>query len=269
MLYLALFLYFLLNKRTNQAINVSNHQKHKCFIIHLKRAKKRKAYVDEIIKNLDMKSEVINAIDGKLLTEEKILRYYSSIPLFDPKYPFKLNKGEIGCFLSFRKVWKKIVDQELSAGLIFEDDASLDPIIFQKSLDSALKWITEFGYIQFQVREISKKSKVLATNKSIKLLEPSPTLLRCSAQLISYSTAKKLLQITKKFDRPVDTFLQTCWNTNIKVTSIEPSGVIDNTNASGGSNLSLQVPLSKKLKQEYNRVKYRYYIKKYSEKYSN
>ena len=52
-----------------------------------------------------------------------------------------------------------------------------------------------------------------------------PTLLRCSAQLVSYSTAKKLLEITKKFDRPVDGLLQLHWNTKINITTICPSGV--------------------------------------------
>jgi len=56
-----------------------------------------------------------------------------------------------------------------------------------------------------------------------------PTLLRCSAQLVSYSTAKKLLEITKKFDRPVDGLLQLNWNTKINITTISPSGVLDNT----------------------------------------
>ena len=94
-----------------------------------------------------------------------------------------------------------------------------------------------------------------------------PTLLRCSAQLVSYSTAKKLLEMTKKFDRPVDGLLQLNWDTKINITTITPSGVIDNTYASGGSNLSLNIPLSQKLKQEFNRIKYRYYIKKYTKKY--
>jgi GR25 family glycosyltransferase involved in LPS biosynthesis len=94
-----------------------------------------------------------------------------------------------------------------------------------------------------------------------------PTLLRCSAQLVSYSTAKKLLEITKKFDRPVDGLLQLHWNTKINITTICPSGVKDNTQASGGSNLSLKIPLDQRLKQEFNRIRYRYNIKKYTKKY--
>ena len=247
---------------------MSNNRDYKCFIIHLKRAKNRKPYVDDLISKLNMTSEIIDAVDGKFLTNENILNHYSETPLYSPSYPFKINKGEVGCFLSFRKAWQKIVDQKLTAGLIFEDDVSLNLDTFNKSLTLALKWIEEYGYIQFQVRDIPKKSKSIKSYHGVHLLHPMPTLLRCSAQLVSYSTAKKLLEMTKKFDRPVDGLLQLNWDTKINITTITPSGVIDNTYASGGSNLSLNIPLSQKLKQEFNRIKYRYYIKKYTKKYN-
>jgi glycosyl transferase, family 25 len=243
-------------------------QKYKCFIIHLKRAKKRKPYVDDLISMIDMKTEIIDAVDGKLLTKHNILKYYSKTPLYRPIYPFKVNNGEIGCFLSFRKAWQNIVDQNLSSGLIFEDDVSLDLDIFNESLASALEWVDTYGYIQFQVRKIPKKSKLLKSNQNIRLFQPSPILLRCSAQLVSYSAAKKLLKITEKFDRPIDTFLQTNWNTGLKISCIEPSGVIDNTFDSGGSNLSLQIPLILRMNREYNRIKYRHNVRKFAFKYN-
>lgn len=244
-----------------------NLQNCKCFIIHLKRAEKRNPYVNEIISKLSIETEIIDAVDGKLLTSDTILKHLSKTPLYHPAYPFEVNNGEIGCFLSFRKAWQKIVDQNLSAGLIFEDDVSLDLHVFKKSFASSLKWVDEYGYIQFQVRDISKKSKILKSNQEVQLLEPSPILLRCSAQLVSYSAAKKLLEVTQKFDRPVDGLLQLSWNTNIHVTSIYPSGVIDNTHASGGSNLSLKIPFVLRLKQEFKRIIYRYKLKKYAKKY--
>jgi GR25 family glycosyltransferase involved in LPS biosynthesis len=248
---------------------VSSNQKYKCFIIHLKRAKKRKAYVDEIISKLNIETEIIEAVDGKLLTKNKISQFYSETPLFQPAYPFKINKGEIGCFLSFRKAWQNIVDENLSGGLIFEDDVSLNIDEFQHSFNTALRWIKKYGYIQFQVRDIPKKSEIIKIHRDVQLLKPSPTLLRCSAQLVSYSTAKRLLKITEKFDRPVDGLLQLNWGTGVDVTAIRPSGVLDNTYASGGSNLSLNIPLSLKIKQEFSRIKYRYYIKKYTNIHNN
>ncbi|MDC1293092.1 glycosyltransferase family 25 protein, partial [Amylibacter sp.] len=223
---------------------------------------------NEIISKINMETEIIDAVDGKLLARDIILKHYSKTPLHQPAYPFILNNGEIGCFLSFRKAWQNIVDQNLSAGLIFEDDVSLDLHVFEKSLTSSFKWINEYGYIQFQVRDNPKNSKILISNQEAQLLQPSPILLRCSAQLVSYSSAKKLLEVTEKFDRPVDGLLQLDWDTGIQVTSINPSGVNDNTNASGGSNLSLRIPFSRRIKQEFKRIKYRYDLQKYVKKYN-
>ena len=105
----------------------------KCFIIHLKRADKRKSFVDDIIKNVPIDSEIINAVDGKILSKKDIDNILSHKEIYNPKYPFKINSGEIGCFLSHRKAWKKIVEQKLDAGLILEDDIRISPLTFNKS----------------------------------------------------------------------------------------------------------------------------------------
>ena len=72
---------------------MSSNQKYKCFIIHLKRAKQRRAYVDEIISKLNIETEIIDAVDGRLLTNNKISEYYSKTSLFHPAYPFKMTSS--------------------------------------------------------------------------------------------------------------------------------------------------------------------------------
>ena len=139
---------------------MSNIQDYKCFIIHLKRAKNRKPYVDNIISKLNMTSEIIDAVDGRLLTDKNILKHYSETPLYSPSYPFKVNKGEIGCFLSFRKAWKKIVDQKLSAGLIFEDDVSLNLDTFNESLNFSFKMDRRIWLYSISSKRYSQKLKI-------------------------------------------------------------------------------------------------------------
>ena len=48
----------------------------KCFIIHLKRAHKRKSFVDDIIKNVPIDSEIINAVDGKYYLKKISIIFY-------------------------------------------------------------------------------------------------------------------------------------------------------------------------------------------------
>ena len=95
---------------------------HKCFIIHLKRAVKRKKTVQSIILDMECETKIIDAVDGKALTAQYISQFYNNNNYFNPKYPFTINNGEIGCFLSHREAWKTIVTEKLEAGLIIEDD---------------------------------------------------------------------------------------------------------------------------------------------------
>ena len=63
------------------------------FIIHLKRAKKRRAYVDEIISKLNIETEIIDAVDGRLLTENKILASILVVVSFFIQYSEGISVG--------------------------------------------------------------------------------------------------------------------------------------------------------------------------------
>ena len=85
-----------------------------------------------------------------------------STPLHAPPNPFALNADEIGCFLSHRAVWQTIAASDLDAGLVFEDDVEIDPVMFEPSLDLALAQIHAHGVIQFQVRDIADPGREMA-----------------------------------------------------------------------------------------------------------
>jgi GR25 family glycosyltransferase involved in LPS biosynthesis len=177
----------------------------KCFIIHLKRAPKRKSFVDDIIKNVPIDSEIINAVDGKILSKKDIDNILSYNKIYNPKYPFKINSGEIGCFLS----------------------------------------------------KIKKKCKIIELDNELELLQPLPTFLRTSAQLVSYEAAVELLNKTTKIDRPVDTTLQIFWKTNIICYCINPSGISDHTFEAGGSTLSKKTSSGLRMSKNIKRLIYR------------
>jgi len=241
----------------------------KCFIIHLQRANKRRKFVDKIVNNVPMTSEIIDAIDGSSLPEKKINSILSNKKIYNPKYPFKLNLGEIGCFLSHREAWQRIVDQKLEAGLIIEDDVRVNPKIFYKSLNFTLKNIKKYKYIQFQVRENKRKSAIIQSENELKLLFPLPTQLRTSAQLVSFDAAVELLNRTKKIDRPVDTTLQMFWETKIKCYCINKSGISDHTLEAGGSTLAQKNHSKLKLLRNIKRSVYRIkilYLSKFQNK---
>ena len=229
----------------------------KCFIIHLKRANKRRKFVDEIVNNVPMASEIIDAIDGSLLPEKEINSILSNKKIYNPKYPFNVNLGEIGCFLSHREAWQRIVDQKLEAGLIIEDDVRVNPPIFNKSLNFTLRYIRKYKYIQFQVREPNRRTDIIETENELKILNPLPVHLRTSAQLVSFEAAVELLNKTKKIDRPVDTTLQIFWETKIQCYCVNQSGISDHTLEAGGSTLAHKNHSKHKILRNIKRLEYR------------
>lgn len=242
--------------------------KYKSFIIHLQRATGRKAQVRDLISKSPFEAEIVDAVDGAKLSQAEIDACFSEKPLWQPVYPFGLNVGEIGCFQSHRRVWQKIVDQDLTAGLVLEDDVQIDPVVFEPALDAAKTWVQDFGYIQFQVREVAPDSPEVGQIDSYRLLRPVPTILRTSAQLVSNATAKRLLEVAARFDRPVDTFMQMYWKTGVRLVCVVPAGVADRTQETGGSTLSLKRPMRAKILRELKRFNYRRKILRLSRKMS-
>jgi glycosyl transferase, family 25 len=239
---------------------------YKMFIVHLQRSKGRKAQVQDLVSKAPYTTQVVDAVDGSKLTQAEISSCYSQTSQLQPAYPFALNVGEMGCFLSHRKVWQEIVDQGLDAGLIFEDDVHIDPSVFEPACALAARHVEKFGYIQFQVRKVIDQGHVLEKDDGVKIVQPQVTPLRTSAQFVSRNAAKKLLDLTRKFDRPIDGFLQLYWETGLHIVCVVPSGVSDRTAATGGSTLSAKQPLSKKLEREFKRGRYKSRVQRLSKK---
>lgn len=230
---------------------------YKTFIVHLQRATGRKAQVQDLVSKAPYEAEIIDAVDGAKLSTAEVDACYRVKSFMQPSYPFKLNLGEIGCFLSHRKVWQQIVDQGLDGGLIFEDDVEIDPVQFAQALALAEKHVRELGYIQFQVREVTDTNTVFVQDGAVMIVQPIVTPLRTSAQFVSGAAAQELLELTERFDRPVDTTLQMYWQTGMQLSCVVPSGVTDRTQETGGSTLSKNTALHIKIKKEWQRFYYR------------
>ena len=239
-------------------------QVYKTFIVHLQRATGRKGQVRDLMAKAPYAAQIVDAVDGARLSAADVDACYSVQSVMKPAYPFKLNVGEMGCFLSHRKVWQEIVDQKLDAGLIFEDDVQIDPEAFSKALTLAVKHVQKLGYIQFQVREVRGVNKVIAKNGNAMIVQPVVTPLRTSAQFVSNAVAQDLLELTQIFDRPIDGVLQLYWETGVQLSCVVPSGVSDRTAATGGSTLSSKQPLIKKIGREFKRKIYRMRVRNIS-----
>ncbi|MEP5757933.1 MAG: glycosyltransferase family 25 protein [Litoreibacter sp.] len=235
------------------------------FVIHLDRAQGRKNHVARLLECLP-NAEVLDAVDGRAMSVEEQKELVPNRPILAPRYPFKLRPTEIGCFASHRAAWQQIVDRKLPYALIFEDDAVVDPVLFEAAIEAALCQIGPDGYIQFQVRDV-KGSTHLVARGAAKVLRPMHVPLRASAQLVSFEAAQTLLAKSVKFDRPVDTWLQMVWETGVEITCVWPSGVTDQTEQAGGTTIGQKRGVFDRIRAEILRPLYRRKISALSQKH--
>ncbi|MBZ0162966.1 MAG: glycosyltransferase family 25 protein [Notoacmeibacter sp.] len=226
------------------------------FVIHLQRARQRRPQVERILAACPVPARVIDAVDGRAMSAQERAAVYTK-KLHEPRYPFELGPGEIGCFLSHRKAWQQILDDGLDAGLIIEDDVEIEPEAFGPALELAMRQSSPLSYIQFQVRPVNGAVATVAQEGGVRIVRPRVAELRTSAQLVGRGAAERLLDLTGRFDRPVDGFLQMSWTTGIAIDRMDPSGVSDRTQATGGSTISGGKTFFQRVEREFKRFFYR------------
>lgn len=240
-----------------------NKPRLKALIIHLDRALERRENIRKLMHKLPCPAEIIPAVDCRNLATETVNQVYRR-KLYQPKYPFVLSLNEIACFLSHRKAWQYIIENDLDYGLIIEDDVSLTSK-FDLALNFALDHVDSNSFIRFPFRE-RESGTVLAQNRSFSLIQPNCVGLGQVAQLVGREAAQKLLTQTETFDRPVDNFMQLFWQTSINPLCVLPGCVREISSELGGSLLKRKHKFYAKLQREILRPIYRWKIKRLSQR---
>ena len=98
----------------------------KIFIINLLSSADRRERVKKVLEEKGIFNyEIIVAVDGrKMSAEQKRLAFDQEKAL--KRYGRVCRDGEIGCTLSHQKCYKKMIDEEIDAALILEDDIILN-----------------------------------------------------------------------------------------------------------------------------------------------
>jgi glycosyl transferase, family 25 len=228
----------------------------KAFILHLERARSREATVQALMASLPIDSEVLAAVDGASLSPQEVDRVYAR-RRFGPHYPFPLTRTEVGVFLSHREAWRRIVDDALDFAFIFEDDAEIDPSAFGALVDFVTLERQAWDYVLLPAQPIRNGTPV-ASRGGLALLRPDAPPLRAIAQIVSLAAAKRLLERTLPFDRPVDTLLQMTWVTGQPVLVAAPSPIRDVSRETGGSTVQRKsMSFAERLRHEAMRPIYR------------
>jgi len=233
----------------------------KAFILHLERARQRRSQAEAIVAALPMTSEILPAIDGLTLDEATISQTYAR-QIHAPRFYLGLSRAEIGAFLSHREAWRRIVEEGLDYALVLEDDAQIDRVAFARTCAFARATRAQWDYVLAPATKLGRRWR--PAGQRVTLNHPRSPPLRALAQFVSNTAARRLLAVSERFDRPVDTFLQMSWVTGVELLTFQPSGVYEVSGALGGS--TIQHPSKsthEKLWREFSRPIYRAQVRLY------
>ncbi len=220
-------------------------------IVHMSSATRRRANVEVLLQTLP-DAQVIEAVRG---ADAGVTPANGDI--HQPHYPFPIGAGEVGCFLSHRACWQRIVDEGWDYALIAEDDLALDPSHWPHVQALIAGHATADSFIRIPAKDRETAAQVVASDGPCTLMLPRIIGLQTVFQVVGRDAAVRLLAVTDVPDRPVDTFLQMHWVHGQPVHTILPNGVRELTADLGGSTIQKKTRTSGKLMREINRWRYR------------
>ncbi len=178
----------------------------KSYLINLDRSDGRLKRFEGISKNLGLNVVRIPAVDGSKFSSAELEKYVNPAPRFG-----QLGPGEIGCFLSHRKVWETILQNDDEWAAVFEDDVYLSRDATRLLSDDS--WIPPgVDIVKLETTRIPVKlgniegevSFTEVPRKLYPLLSPHGG---AGGYLISRKAARDLLNDPETVKDPVDEYL--------------------------------------------------------------
>ena len=108
------------------------------FIVNLKKDTEKKAHMQQLCKQHGLDCQFIDAVYGKEVDENELAKVYDRKRALEERGR-ELIAGEIGCTLSHKNIYRKIVNNHIEQALVFEDD-----ITFDHRIHDALSSISNF-----------------------------------------------------------------------------------------------------------------------------
>jgi len=206
----------------------------KAFVIHLERAAARRPQVDLLTRVIPITTDVLPAVDGNNVSPAEAARVFRQ-GMHRPQYPFQLSRNEIACFLSHRVAWRRILETGIDAALIVEDDAAIAADDFANVLATATAGLQPHEVVRFPHRDRHETGPVVRSRGDVHLIEPRLPGFGTVMQLVGREAARRLLDASSAFDRPVDIFVQMQWLHGARILSARPIVVREICAELGGS----------------------------------
>ena len=227
------------------------------YVINMSSSSDRFKSISEQLEEQNLSFKRIPGIN--VLEEQQLKNKHYSKKKNKFNYHIPLTDGEIGCYIAHRNAWEEILADEIDFGLVLEDDAYLKDNL--KSILDNLDIIKARWDVLKLADLASSPRKGVCVEKFrkynlLRYFKP-PTL--SVAEVITKEGAKKLLNLSKTFGRPVDVDKQWFKFEGLEINGLKPYPVdikdkFESTIDSFGNRRSL-ISFRKKLKKDFKRIR--------------
>ncbi len=195
------------------------------FIINMPKDLQRREAMQVRLDDIGVKATFIDGVNGREMSDEEIANVYDSEKR-KRYFGRDMTKGEIGCLLSHRKIFAKIVDEEIENAVILEDDVIFEPD-FKQALEaviaSPMKWdvIRFLGSKKIYKRGCRKIKNLGNTRYQWARLPTAPG--GAHGYMVTLGAAKTMLKHMRKNWLPIDTLQGRCWETGLETLVLYPA----------------------------------------------
>ena len=194
------------------------------YVINLDCAEDRMLSMDQQLSAIDVNYERIPAIKGNSLTETEINIEYSAA-LNKKYFRADLSLGEIGCYISHKNVWRKMVAENIEFAVILEDDMIIENNFIK--LFSLAETLKKYDLIKLADNRNHQPKKITKLEQPFELINFTKIPNCATGYTISLAGAKKLLS-RELFYRPVDIDMQFCQELGLSVYGLRPYPINEN-----------------------------------------
>ncbi len=192
------------------------------YVITLPEATGRQAYIKELFAKHGLNFEFFDASDTRKLKPEQYPNYNRLKRVL--YYGRDLTGGEIGILQSSKRLYEKIIEENIHQALIFEDDVTL-----HDDFPAVLKAVTEGPQDYDLIRFLGSEKVAQNTQRPKRTVLDTYTLNRllttpggAFAYIITNDGARKMLAAMEKTYLPIDTLMGHCWKTGLNAYIIQP-----------------------------------------------
>lgn len=182
----------------------------KVFVVNLKKDIEKKDHMLKLCKKFSLDCHFIDAVDGKLLSEEEISKNYDNEKAI--KYSRReMSRGEIGCLLSHKHIYQKMINENIEQALILEDDIEfcndIRNVLYSIDLFPKNWEVILLGHHSYAARDTETQASIWwrqHISTKFNLIRPSEIGKGTYGYLINNRGAKKLLGTLDQYHKPID-----------------------------------------------------------------